>query len=41
MSKKLSESVVQDTMKTNGIEVAPGNKGTIKNSGLAEDTKKP
>lgn len=39
MSKKLSESVVQDTMKTNGIEVAPGNKGTIKNSGLAEDTK--
>ena len=39
MSKKLSESIVQDTMKTNGIEVAPGNKGTIKNSGLAEDTK--
>lgn len=38
MNKKLSESIIQDTMKTNGIEVAPGNKGTITHSGLSEDT---
>ena len=40
MSKKISESVVQDTMRTKGIEIAPGNKGTISNSGLAENDSK-
>lgn len=34
---KIEESVVNDTFKKNGIEVAAGNKGTISNSGLHEE----
>lgn len=34
---KIEESVVQDTFKKDGIEVAAGNKGNITNSGLHED----
>ena len=34
---KIEESVVSDTFKKDGIEVAAGNKGNISNSGLHED----
>ena len=33
---KIEESIVQDSFKEKGIEVAPGNKGNITNSGLSE-----
>lgn len=36
--EKVEESVVNNSFKENGIEVAAGNKGNITNSGLHEDT---